>query len=165
MSPPKIMHGARAQVSIQDPNTGASGIIGIFNSVSYGMTLDVSEVNLLGRFTAAELVYTGAETINVTASGYRAIDNGPHVAGFIPTISKLLTHEYITLTIIDRQSGAIIATISQVRPTGYSTGVNARSLEEVTFSYKGIFVEDESTSAPGNKFGSNTEPNGANFPF
>lgn len=165
MAPPKVMHGARAQVSIQDPNTGASGIIGIFNSVSYGMTLDVSEVNLLGRFTAAELVYTGAETINVTASGYRAIDNGPHVAGFIPTISKLLIHEYIQLDIIDRQTGKHIATIKQVRPTGYSTGVNARSLEEVTFNYRGIFVEDETTSVDGNPLGSNTEPTGSNFPF
>lgn len=142
---PKIMHGARAQVFAVDAN-GRSRIIGIFNSISYGMALDVAEVQLLGRFTAAELVYTGAETVNVSASGYRSLDHGPHVDGLVPTVSQLLSHEYIELHVLDRQTNRTIAMIRQCRPTGYSTGINARQLEEINFSYKGILVDDESAS-------------------
>jgi hypothetical protein len=32
-----------------------------------------------------------------------------------------------------------------VRPTGYSTTISARNLEEITVTFVGIFVDDEST--------------------
>jgi hypothetical protein len=144
MAASKVIHGARAQVYAVDPNTGLNRIIGIFNSFSYATGLAVSEVALLGRFTAAELVYTGAETVNITASGYRALDHGPHVDGMVPLISQLLDHEYVQFSVRDRQTNRTLATIKNCRATGYSTGVNARALEEISFSYRGILIEDES---------------------
>lgn len=143
--PAKTMHGARAQVIIADPNTGTSGVVGIFNSISYGLAFDVAEVSLLGRYSPDELVYTGAEAVNVTASGFRVIDAGPHVAGHVPDLASLLQHEYIELAIFDRQTNKRVAMIHSVRPTGYSTSISARQLEEITVTFRGLLVDDEST--------------------
>ena len=37
------------------------------------------------------------------------------------------------------------ATIHQVRPTGYSTQISARQLEEISMTYVGLLVDDEDT--------------------
>lgn len=145
MAAPKTLHGARAQVFAID-HTGRSRIIGIFNSFSYSVAIDVAEVALLGRYTAAELVNTGVETVNISASGYRTLDHGPHTDGMVPKVADLLTAEYVEFHVRDRQTGRVIANIRNCRATGYSTGVSARALEEISFSYRGILVDDESVS-------------------
>jgi len=153
MAAPKTMHGARAQLIIADPNTGTSRVVGIFASVSYGLAYDVQDVVLLGRYSPDEIVYTGAEAVNVTASGFRVIGAGPHKAGGVPELSTLMQHEYLELAIFDRQTNQLIAKIHSVRPTGYSTTINARQLEEVTITFRGLLVDDEDTT--------NTESPGA----
>lgn len=150
MAPPKVMHGARAQLIIDGQ------VVGIFTSFSYGLQYDTQDVYILGRFSAAEIVYTAQETVNCTASGFRIVNAGPHTGAKVPHLADLLNHEYITLAVFDRQStdpNKRIATIQDVRPTGYSTTINARQLEEVSVSFKGILVSDES--------GTNAEPNGS----
>jgi hypothetical protein len=150
MAPPKTMHGARAQLIVDGE------VVGIFTSFSYGLQYDTQDVYILGRLSAAEIVYTAQETVNCTASGWRIVNNGPHRAAKVPTLQELLEHEYITLAIFDRQSddpNARIATIQDVRPTGYSTTINSRQLQEVSVSFKGILVSDES--------GENAEPQGS----
>lgn len=143
MAAPKTMHGARAFVSVNGKT------VGIFSSFSYGLQYDTQDVFTLGRFSAQEIVYTAQETVNCTASGFRIVGAGPHstTGAQVPHLQELLSHEYISISVFDRQAPAgslPIATITDVRPTGYSTTINARQLEEVSVSFKGILVSDES---------------------
>lgn len=169
MAAPKVMSGARAKVAIVDPQTDEATVVGIFNQCSYGLTFDQQPVYILGRYSAAEIEYTGQEVVGITCSGWRVVGNGPHNLGKdgakagVPNLFDLLTHEYIELTVIDRQTEssdpnkARIAKFRKVRPTGYSTTISAKQLEDITISFVGILVDDENTT--------NTEtPNAANLP-
>ena len=154
--PAKSMHGARAKVSITDPNSSKPVVVGIFNSINYGLTYDVQPIFILGRYTAIESVYTGAEPVAISASGFRIIDLGPHVSARVPHLQELLNHEYIQLEVEDRQSGKRICILKDCRPTGYSTSLSARNVEEITVNFIGLMVEDES--------GDNTEGGGVTPP-
>lgn len=142
---PKVMNGARAVLSVINPNTGAAGPVGIFSSVSYSLQYAAQPVFILGRYSAAEIDYTGAEPISVTASGWRVIGNGPHVAGGVARLQDLLQHDELTLVITDRATNAPIAKVTRVRPTGFSTTIDSRNLEQITVTFIGIVVDDEST--------------------
>jgi len=151
MAAPKTMSGARAKLAVVDPNTGQARVVGIFNNVSYGLTYDVQPVYILGRFSPAELDYTGQEPVSITCSGWRVIGHGPHVSASVPKLQDLLTADYLELTVIDRQSeindpgNAQVAKFHSCRATGYSTSITARQLEEVTVNFVGLLVDDEST--------------------
>jgi hypothetical protein len=145
------MSGARAKLGIVDKATGQPRIIGLFNSVSYGLTYDTQPAYILGRFSPAEIDYTAANEVNIQCSGFRVIGHGAHREASVPKLQDLLLHEYIELTIIDRQREALgqdarIAKFRNVRPTGYSTGMNARNLSELTVNFVGIMVDDEDTT-------------------
>lgn len=144
---PKIMSGARAKVYIEDPNTalpeGGRRLMGIFSNISYGVTLDATPAYILGRYGAAEIDYTSASTVNITCGGWRAVGLGPHRGARVPRLQDLLNHQYITFEIFDRQTGEKVAKIEKVRPTGFTTGLTARQLEEMTTTYVGLLVNDE----------------------
>lgn len=142
--PAKVMHGARAQVFIADPNTKPE-LIGIFNSVGWGLTYEVAPVFLLGRHGPEELVYTAQDPITVTCGGFKVVGAGAHRLAKVPNVKDLLTHEYIQLSIKDRLTGRDICTIKSVRPVSYATTLNARNLEEITITYQGLLVDDEDT--------------------
>ncbi len=143
MAAPKTFHGARALVYRAGP-TG-SKLMGTFSSFGYGLSYDVSPVPILGRHSVAELVYTGSEPVRCTATGWRVVGNGPHVAASMPHLGDLLTADYIELSVVDRQDPTVvIAHIKSVRPESYSTTISAKSLTEVTHSFIGILVDDES---------------------
>jgi hypothetical protein len=133
----KTMHGARAQLSI------AGKIVGVFNSVSYGIQYDANPVYVLGRFNAAEIALTGMEPVSVTAQGFRVVENGPYVVSNVPMLQELLNHEDIILSLFDRQSGKEIMTVVGVRPTGYTTDVAARGLQSLSVSFMGLSLSDE----------------------
>jgi len=139
----KTFHGARAILQINGK------LVGIFSSFSYGVQYDVADVYTLGRVSAQETVFTAAETVQCTGSGFRIVGAGPHTnkSAQLPYIQELLAHEYIDISIFDRQDATLskpIATIKDCRPTGYSTTINARQLQEISVSFKGIMVNDES---------------------
>jgi hypothetical protein len=146
MAASKVMHGARAKVFVVDPNTQTPVLIGIFHTISWGLQFDVAPVNILGNFNAVELVYTGQEPVSVSCSGFRLVENGPHKIAKIPNTKDLLTHEYLVLQILDRQTGTKIGQIRDARPVSYSTALNARQLEEISVQYTGLWVDDESTT-------------------
>lgn len=151
MAAPKVMNGARAKMGIYDPSTGLTHIVGLFNNVSYNMTYEAQPAYILGRFSPAEIDYTSMDVVSITCSGFRVVDHGPHVEAGVPKLQDLLLAEYITLTIIDRQREAQgldgrIAIFKNVRPTGYSTTISARNLEEITVTFVGLAVDDESTT-------------------
>ena len=143
---PKVFSGARAKLSITDPNTGLDQVIGIFSNCSYGFSYTTNPAYILGRYTAAEIDYTSVDTVSVTATGYRVVGAGGHKIGAMPSVNELLTHQYITLTLYDRQTGERTAIVKNVRPVGYSTGVDARNTAQITINYVGTVVDDESTN-------------------
>lgn len=147
MATPKILTGARAKLSISDPNNGQSDkVIGIFNNISYGFSYSTVPAYILGRLTAAEIDYTSVDTVSVSATGYRVIGQGGHTAGALPNVNELLSHQYVTLTVYDRLTQRRVGIIQNCRPTGYSTTISSRNTVEITINYVGIFVDDEDTS-------------------
>lgn len=149
--PPKVMSGPRALVGIYDPATGKTRIIGLFSNVSYSLSYETQAANILGAYAPVEIDYVGQNEVPITCSGYRVIDHGAHVDPAVPKLQDLLTHEYIELTIIDRQrqnagGDGRIAKFRNVRPTGYSSGMQARNLTELTVNFVAIHVDDESAT-------------------
>lgn len=143
------MSGARAKLGIIEGGPdGKAKFVGIFNSVSYSLTYDAQPAYILGRYSPAEIEYTAQEPVQITASGWRVIKHGPHRDGKVPALKDLLTHEYLSLVVEDRQQGGAtddpkgrIAVFRNVRPTGYSTTITARQLEEITVTFVGILVD------------------------
>jgi hypothetical protein len=134
--------GARAKLYIK-------GVLaGIFSNVSYGVTYDVSPIYILGRYNAAELVYTGMDVVNVTATGFRVMANGPYEVGSVPQLQDLLNHEDISLQIVDRQATdatkANVMTVTGVRPLGFNTSSSARGVSDLTVNFQGNLLNDES---------------------
>lgn len=151
MASPKVMHGARAKVGVYDPTTGETKIIGMFSNVSYGVTYDVQPAFILGRFSAAEIDYTAADVVQITASGWRVVGHGWHVDARLPRLQDLLLAEPIELVVIDRQQEALggeprIARITHVRPTSGSGGFESRQLSATTHTFVGLIVSDESVT-------------------
>ncbi len=149
--PPKVMSGPRALVGAYDPATGKSRIIGLFSSVSYNLSYETQDANILGAYAPVEIDYVGQNVVSITCSGYRVIDHGAHAEAGVPKLQDLLTHEYLEMTIIDRQSqnagkDGRIAKFRRVRPVGYSSGMSARNLTEMTVNFVAINVDDESTT-------------------
>ena len=146
MSPPKVLNGARAVVRIAGAGANAGQAVGIFSSFSYGLTYDVQPVYVLGRYSAAELGYTGMEPVRCTAAGWRVVNNGPHASAKMPKLQDLLQHEYIQIDVLDRQTGLVIAKIKDVRPETYASTIASRQLTEVTHTFVGLLVDDETAS-------------------
>jgi hypothetical protein len=145
----KVMTGARALLGVYNPNTGSTTTLGIFNNVSFGLTYEVQPAFILGRYSAAELDYVAQDVVSIHCSGYRVVNHGPHVDGQLPKLQDLLNSDYIELAIVDRQlppGSAPIAHFRSVRPTGYSTTISARNLEEISMSFQGLLVNDESAT-------------------
>ena len=157
MSAPKVMSGARAKIGFMTKTK--TTYFGIYNNFSYSVRYDVAPAYILGRYSAASLDYTSAEIVQCTAVGYRVINHGPHTDGQLPKLADLLTHDSIVLLCLDRLNPSkAIATITDVRPAGYSTSIAARQLEDVSMQYVGILCDDEDTD--------NEElPNSMSLPF
>lgn len=148
MAAAKVMTGARAQLMITDPNKGTGRVVGIFNNVSYGLTYVADPIFILGRYSPDELVYTSQEAVTVQASGWRVLDHGPHADASVPQLSDLLNHEYLELAIVDRNSTPPrrIAMIHSVRPISYNASYVNRAASEISVTFMGLLVDDESTS-------------------
>lgn len=140
----KSVAGARALVRLMDPVNGTFRTVGIFNNVSFDVGLDVQPIYILGRYSAAELTYTSFAPVSVRASAWRAMDHGPHADANQPHLQDLLNHEYIQMDVFDRGTNKRIALIKEVRPTGYSTSISARSIAEMTVTFVGLLISDES---------------------
>jgi hypothetical protein len=150
MAKAKVFHGARAILYV---GTIARGI---FNNASWSYGLEDQEVPILGAFAPVEIAYVGASTVTVRCTGWRIIGHGPHQDGMVPKLNELLNYQDIQLVLMDRQSGPNdppVMKLRDVKPLGYDTGVASKSLSEVTITYKGLRVDDES--------GPNEESNGA----
>lgn len=139
----KICHGARALVSVTDPNTNQQRVVGIWNNFSYSVSYDVIPAYILGRFSAAELTTVGYAPVNITAGGYRVIDHGFQTEGAFTQLAQMLQQEYLTLSVLDRQTGKLVATISGCVPTATTASISARQLVEGSNTFMGLLYADE----------------------
>lgn len=142
MAQSKIMHGARAQVYV------GTKLIGVFTNVSYGSTYDIQPAYILGRFSPAELTYTAAEPISISASGWRVVGAGPYSeeGSGMPLLQDLLTASDVTFSIWDRQLNKKIMTVEGVRHAGFNTSIAPRALEEMSLNFVGLRLSDENES-------------------
>ena len=122
-------------------------IVGIFTNCQWGVNYDAVPSFILGRYSPAEITYTGQDAISVTATGFRVIDNGAYVAAALPKLQDLMAHQDITLALFDRQTNKKILSVVGVRPVGYSSSVATRSVSDFSVNYLGLRSEDESGSA------------------
>lgn len=143
----KVLHGARATLWI------GSTIAGIFNSCQYGVQYDVQPAFILGRFSAAELVYTGMEVIGLTMSGFRVTDHGPFSvvdqetgARLVPRLQDLLNYDDIAVSLHDRletDPSKPIMIVTMVKPVGFNSTMSARALSDLTVTMQGLHLSDE----------------------
>jgi len=145
----KVVHGARAVLWV------GSQQIGLFNNVSFGVTYDLAPVFILGRTSAAELAYVGMEIVNVSASGFRILENGPFAvvdagtgSALLPKLQDILNYQDLTLSLHDRletdPDKSTLMVLTSVKPQGFTSSVGARGLMEITVTFQGIHLSDES---------------------
>ena len=81
------------------------------------------------------------------------IDHGWFADAQFPSLSQLMFANYMTLSVMDRQSKKEMARIDFVRPEAATGGFSARQLSTSTHTYMGLLVSDESnpdnTEGPG----------------
>ena len=146
MPAPKMMHGSRAKVCIVDAD-GKTRDIGIWSQFSYQVTYDVSPAFIIGRFGPAGLFTTGVEPVSITAQGYRVVDHGPYTEGRMTNLKDLLNQGDILIKVYGRADltgKKILAQIKGCLPTGTSSTVSAKQLQDSTNTYIGMLLEDES---------------------
>lgn len=151
MSKSKVLSGARMVL------WSGSSALGIFNNVSYGVSYDIAPVYILGRTAAAELIYTGAEVVQVTASGFRVAENGPFAvvdkstgSSLVPKLQDILDYQDLVISLHDRletdPAKSVIMELTNVKPQSFSSSVGARALQDMTVVFHGIHFSDESGS-------------------
>lgn len=139
MAASKTLHGARVVLAIDGRK------IGHFSNCSVNVGLDVQPTFVLGRFSAGELVYTGYEPVSISCGAYRIWKNGPHESARVPKLQDLIDAADVTLTVFDRQNPDEPAlNVIGVKPVGYSLGMAARSLTELSLNFLGLVASDES---------------------
>ncbi len=150
MASSNTVTGARLKMAIIQ--AGKSRYVGLFQSFSYGLNYTAEPIYTLGNHAPVEIIYTSQDAVQISATGWRVVEHGPHQDMAVPHLQDLLLHEYIELMIEDRQSKekgkpdqiARVAKFRNCRPIGYSTSVNARGAEEVTVNFLCTRVDDES---------------------
>jgi hypothetical protein len=134
----KTLTGGRGKVYIDN------ALVGIFDSCSWSGGMAVEPIYILGRASAAEIVPTAFETVNVSCSGFRVVDNGIHTLPKFPKFQDFLNLQGIKIDIVDRQTGKMIASITDCVPTSHNQGVNARATSRISINFMGIKLTDES---------------------
>lgn len=134
----KSLTGARAKLFIN------GRLSGVFSSCSWDVSYGVQPEFILGRYDAGELTYTDMSPVSMTVSGFRVLNNGPYEIGSVPKLQDLLTHESISITIVDRGTNSEVLTVTGIRPAGHSGSFSARGLSEVSIPLMGLTFSDES---------------------
>lgn len=145
MAPPRTMHGARLIIQLIDPETGESRQIGSATSISYSMNYSSESPHTLGRFSPAETIITAQEVIPITINGLRILGQGAHKQFKMSSLGALLEQPYIELQLFDRQTQQLEARMHSVKLTGFSSGAQARSLQDMSVSGTALLLDDEST--------------------
>lgn len=148
MAQSKSLHGARAVLWV------GNSPVGVFHNCSYGVNYGIQPAFILGRFSAAELVYTSMEVVQLQMSGFRVTDYGPFAvvdpstgSRLVPKLQDLLKYDDISVSLYDRlgtDPNSPIMVVTMVKPRGFSINMAARSLADMTVSMEGLHLADES---------------------
>jgi hypothetical protein len=143
----KVLSGARSILWIGTTPAG------IFNSTQFGINYDVAPAFILGRFSAAELVYTGCEVVQLSMSGFRVTDHGPFAvidkdtgARMVPRLQDLLNYDDISVSLHDRleeDPNKPIMIVTMVKPVGFNSSMGARALGDFSVTMQGLHFSDE----------------------
>ncbi len=136
--PSKVMVGARAKVYVNNQ------LVGIYETCTYNMSIGTEPIHLLGRYSPDEITPTSYEAVTISCSGFRVVDQGPHVLPQVPLLQDLLNLEAVTIAVVDRQTGKTILTAIGCVPNSYNGNHNARATSRVTINYTGLRLSDES---------------------
>lgn len=141
MAGSRVIHGAKAKVYINDKP------VGIFTDVSYSLQFSATPTYILGRAAPQEIVLTGQDAVQVTASGYRVLGASPHLVASVPMLQDIMKHEGVSIRLEDRtgpDGKNSFMKVQGIVPTGWSTRSSARSVQEVSVNFVGTVIEDES---------------------
>ena len=157
MASSSVMQGARAKVSVNGV------LVGVFNQVNWGKSLDNTPIFVLGRDSATEIALTGQDPISISCTGWRSVadpnnpgsvytgpyapgqtDNSPGSSLGMPKLQDMLTAPDLVLTILDRKTDQVIMTAINAKCISYSTGLSARGVMELSVTYMATTEWDES---------------------
>jgi hypothetical protein len=160
-----VMNGARAVVKVN------GNIIGLYENITWTISLNNEPIHILGRFSPAEIAVTSYEAVTCNCSGFRFVGNGaftgsaseptgtsPSAKGgpSFPALQDLLTLEDITLSVTDRQTGLNILTVIGCKATSYNSGFQSKAVSKIAVTYVGIRAQEENLDQ--NEVGANDLP-------
>lgn len=140
----KVLHGARVQLMVGDEN--GANVVGIFTSCSYGMSYSTQPIYVMGANAPVEILQTAQEAIRVTATGWKVLDNGPHVSAKLPRLQDILTSGYIVLKLWDRETNREIMTVTDVKVVGFDGGFHQSNPSDITVTFMGRLLSDETVA-------------------
>jgi len=155
MSKSPIIHGAIAKISIWDEATNRTIVTGIFTSCAWSVSYDTHVAHTLGRHEPQAITYTGREAIRMTLTGFRVAGGSPFQILTVPALKDLMNTPGIKVTIQQRggangkSADSNLVEVGQCFATDFSTGVNARSVSDVSVSLIGIEYREPGTPEEG----------------
>jgi hypothetical protein len=159
----KVLTGGRAKVYVNN------NLVGIFETCTFNVNVGTEPIHILGRYSPDEITPTSYEAVTLSCSGFRIVGAGPYtgspsannqgvgeaatVGPAFPMLQDLLNLDPVTISVVDRQTGATILTAIGCVPNSWNGNHNARATSRVTINYTGLRISDES--------GAQDEGNGA----
>lgn len=117
--------------------------IAFANAINYTVAHAHQPVDVLDQLTPAEYAETGY-TVNFTATMFRVSNQSALSLGLRPKLQDILLQPELTAELIDRITGVTLFLIERVKCTQEDFNVDARSLAQLTLSFVGIKMSDES---------------------
>jgi len=134
----KTLTGNRAKVYV-------NGVLcGVFDSCNYTSAIGTEDIFILGATAAREIAITSQEVVTLNCTGFRIVGNGVHILPAVPKLADLMNFQSMTVSVVDRKTGAQVLTVLGVVPTTNGENYSAKQTSKIQVSYKGIRGYDES---------------------
>ena len=153
MAKSPILHGAIAKVGIVED--GRIRVVGIYTSCTWSVSYDTHVAHTLGKHEPQAITYTGREAIRMSLTGFRVVNGSPFQVGTVPALKSLMQYPGIRIQILQRggtdgnSADATLMEVGELFATDFSTGVNSRSVSDVSVSMIGISYNEPGTPEDG----------------
>ena len=128
----QLFQGARAIIWIKDKP------VGLFTQCSWGLSYGAVPNHILGASAPVEITYTHQDAISIDMTGFHILEKFVYAKAGMPTLRELLIKEDISVTIVDRQTGKEVMSVTGVKPFRWGTATNARDISTFTVSMLGL---------------------------